>query len=264
MSRQAVARKFIAEFDSTETSIAELFVEITSRTTDLGRVIEIYKEFANRPDGYLHTPVFERFRDGKDDAVVRRFFASPFADVRIWLPEMFGIFVSRFPDHPQTYIVVDNLSDEYGKYLGRHNIEPSHATLYRRVLEELEVPVREGTMTTPARPTSRAAASFYKWFKERVEKESPDYLIGHFLAYEITDVLDFPDYTTAAKRIWPGRSDLHEFFTQHADSEHDAAFARDLLPFFAKNRKTMISAMGHLLENWTSFYRDASAETKKP
>ena len=118
-------------------------------------------------------------------------------------------------------------------------------------------------MTTPAQQTSKAAADFYKWFREKVATESPDYLIGHFLAYEITDVLDFPDYTAAAKRMWENNAPVHEFFTQHADSGHDAAFARDLQPFFVQNRKAMISAMGNLLENWTKFYRGASAEVEK-
>lgn len=246
-----------------ERGIAQEFIDAIPVDADLNSVIKIYKEFANRPDGYLHTSVFERMRDGKDDTVLRNFFASPFADVRIWLPEMFGIYTSRFPDHPQTYIVVDNLSDEYGKYLGRSDIEPSHALLYRRILDELQVPVKEGTMTTPAQQISKAAADFHSWFKQKVASESPEYLTGHFLAYEITDVLDFPDYTSAIKRMWPDRQDLHEFFTQHADSGHDAAFAKDLQPFFEKNRKPMIEAMGNLLENWTKFYRGASAEVVK-
>jgi hypothetical protein len=116
-------------------------------------------------------------------------------------------------------------------------------------------------MTTPAQPTSEAAADFYAWFKETVATQSAEYLIGHFLAYEITDVLDFPDYTVAANRLWPNRPELQEFFVQHADSGHDAAFARDLQPIFAQNRKVMIEAMGNLLEHWTEFYRGASIET---
>ena len=252
-----------SRIDRSETGIAKKFVDAIPATASLGSVIEVYKDFARQPEGYLHTPVFERMRDGQDDVMVKRFFASPFADVRIWLPEMFGVYVSRFPDHPQTYVVVDNLSDEYGKYLGHINVEPSHALLYRRILDTLNVPVREGTMTTPAQQTSKAAANFYSWFKQRVATESPDYLIGHFLAYEITDVLDFPDYTSAAKRMWSDKPETHEFFTQHADSGHDAAFARDLEPFFEQNRKAMVVAMGVLLENWTKFYRSASEEIQK-
>lgn len=248
--------------DVTVPGIARQFGVAHSRNARLGRVIEVYKEFADRTNGYLHTPVFERLRDGENDAAVKRFFASPFADVRIWLPEMFGIYVTRFPDHPLTYIVVDNLSDEYGKYFGNDEQQPSHALLYRRVLDELGVAVREDTMTTPAKQTSKAAAAYYDWFREQVETEAPEYLIGHFLAYEITDVLDFPDYTIAAKRIWRDKPGVHEFFSQHADSGHDAAFARDLEPFFEENRKPVIAAMGELLEQWTKFYRAASAEVK--
>lgn len=248
--------------DVTVPGIAKQFAVAHSRNSSLDRVIEVYKEFADRSNGYLHTPVFERLRDGAKDEAVKRFFASPFADVRIWLPEMFGIYVSRFPDHPMTYIVVDNLSDEYGKYFGNDTQQPSHALLYRRVLDELGVAIARDTMTTPARPTSRAAAAYYDWFREQVETEAPEYLIGHFLAYEITDVLDFPDYTIAAKRIWREKPEVHEFFWQHAESGHDAAFARDLEPFFAEHRKPVIAAMGNLLEEWTKFYRAASLEVK--
>ncbi|MEK7557535.1 MAG: iron-containing redox enzyme family protein, partial [Patescibacteria group bacterium] len=158
---------------------------------------------------------------------------------------------------------VDNLSDEYGKYLGHAEIEPSHALLYRRVLNKLGVPVRDGTMTTPAQQSSKAAADFYQWFREKVATESPDYLLGHFLAYEITDVLDFPDYATAALRMWPGDTAIHEFFIQHAESDHDSAFARDLQSFFEENREAMISAMGKLLEQWTVFYQRASEEVQQ-
>jgi hypothetical protein len=261
MDLNVVTHETGRDTEASKPSIAQQFAKANSDSTDLDRAIEIYKEFANRANGYLHTSVFERMRDGADEVVVKAFFASPFADVRIWLPEMFGTFVARFPDHPLTYVVVDNLSDEYGKYLGHSDIEPSHAHLYRRILDVLAVPVLEGTMTTPAQPTSEAAADFYAWFKETVAKQSAEYLIGHFLAYEITDVLDFPDYTVAAKRLWPNRPELQEFFVQHADSGHDAAFARDLQPIFAQNRKVMIEAMGNLLEHWTEFYRGASIET---
>ena len=241
-------------------STAKQFIDEIAQSK-LGVAIDIYKNTAKRShDGYLNAEVFQRMRDGKNDDAVRRFFAGPFAQVRIWLPEMFGLYISRFPDHTYTYVVADNLSDEYGKYLGHKDIKPSHAQLYRRVLNELKIPVVENTMSTPVKRSSQAATSFYDWFKKRTMTESPEYMIGHFLAYEITDVLDFPDYLVAALRLWPEKSNVHEFFTQHAESGHDAAFARDLENFFEQNRQRMIEGMGNLLEQWTIFYHRASEE----
>ncbi len=233
-------------------------------TTDLSGIVSLYKDLAKRfPDGYLNTLVFERMRDGQNDAVVKRFFAGPFAEVRIWLPEMFGIYISRFPDHPYTYVVVDNLSDEFGKYVGHQKIEPSHAQLYRPILDALEVAVIDGTMSTPTKRSSGAAANFYKWFREKTITEPPAYMLGHFLAYEITDTLDFPDYLTAAQRIWPENTAIHEFFTQHADSGHDASFAHDLQFLFEQNRDAMIAGMGNLLEQWTMFYQGVAKEVQQ-
>lgn len=243
--------------------IVNRFVNDASKIDNLTEVIKLYKDFAkDQSDGYLNTYVFQRMRDGKDNEAIKRFFAGPFAEVRVWLPEMFGLYISRFPDYPYTYVVVDNLSDEYGKYLGHNNIKPSHAQLYRRLLDELGVKVLEETMTTPKKKLSKAASNFYNWFKKIVINEPPEYLIGHFLAYEITDVLDFPDYLNFIVRIWPDRKDLHEFFTQHAESGHDAAFSKDLQPLFLNNKQKIIKAMGNLLECWTIFYQEASEEIK--
>jgi hypothetical protein len=241
-------------------NVAKQFIDENSRG-DLNAIIDTYKNIAKRPPtGYLNTNIFQRMRDGKNDDAVRDFFAGPFAQVRIWLPEMFGLYISRFTDHPYTYVIVDNLSDEYGKYFGHKNFEPSHAQLYRRVLDELEVKVAENSMSTPVERSSQAAANFYDWFKEQTTTKLPSYMIGHFLAYEITDVLDFPDYLVAAHRLWPQKSNVHEFFTQHAESAHDATFARDLENFFEQNRQKMIEGMGNLLEQWTTFYQQASEE----
>lgn len=254
---------FESERKADEGQLSKLFLESVPNSANLSRAIELYKELANGPSGYLRTRIFERMRDGQDDLEVENFFAGPFAEVRTWLPEMFGTYISRFSDYPQTYIVADNLSDEYGKYVGKNKLEPSHALLYRRVLEELHIPIKAGTMTTPANPKSAAAAHFRSWFEERVNSESPEYLMGHFLAYEITDVLDFPDYTKAANRMWPNNMSILEFFTQHAGSGHDASFAADLGPLFKQNRKQILSAMSSLLEHWTRFYLQASEEVKR-
>ena len=64
-------------------NITKKFEKETKNIRDLGKVIQIYKDLARRPPGgYLNTPVFERMRDGKDDEMVKRFFAGPFAEVR--------------------------------------------------------------------------------------------------------------------------------------------------------------------------------------
>lgn len=226
----------------------------------LSDAVAVYKEAAGLPGGYLNTVIFQRMRDGTDDERVKRFFAKPFAEVRTWLPGMLGLYISRFPDHPYTYVVADNLSDEYGKYVGHGDIEPSHAELYHPLLDELGVEVAEGTMSTPAHPASHAASDFYEWFKNTTATEQPAYMLGHFLAYEITDVLDFPDYYRAAKRIWPHNKGVHEFFTQHAHSGHDSTFARGLQPVFAQNQATMVAAMAQILVRWTTFYEKAARE----
>lgn len=237
------------------------FAEAALLSSSLRDAIRLYKSSARAgPDGYLNSPVFRQMRSPDGEACVRRFFAGPFAEVRTWLPEMFGLYISRFPDHPCTYIVADNLADEYGKYLGRRSIEPSHADLYRRVLDELDVPVMAETMSTPAVQNSLAAKSFRDWFRHRVVTASPDYLIGHFLAYEITDVLDFPDYSGAVKRIWPKRPDLHEFFVEHAQSNHDDSFSRELQIFYEGHQRPMVEAMAGLLDRWTRFYAEAATE----
>lgn len=243
---------------------AQEYVDIVQndpRRMELQHVIKLYKDFARaKPDGYLNVPVFEAMRTSPLSSVVTNFLAGPFAEVRTWLPEMFGRFIARFPDYPHTQVIADNLSDEYGKYMGRHKLELSHAELYRRVLDELKVPIQSGTMSTPKTPKSQAAKRFREWFSDVVNTESPEYLIGHFLAYEITDVLDFPDYDKAVKVIWPGRRDLHEFFSEHADSDHDGTFSRGLQSFYEENQYAMVVAMGNLLDHWTVFYVKASEE----
>lgn len=241
-------------------SYLTFFKNQACQTSRLFDVIAAYKKAANLPDGYLHTPIFQRMRDGKDDRAVQRFFGGPFAEVRTWLPAMFGLFIFRFPDHPYAHVVTDNLSDEYGKYRGSTEIKPSHAQLYRRVLDKIGLPVQEGTVSTLQEQQSKAAQAFYSWFVRVANTTTPNYLLGHFLAYEITDVLDFPDYTIAVQRIWPDDAGILEFFTQHAESGHDVSFAEGLQRFFELNKDTMVSAMANLLVKWTAFYQEAAAE----
>ena len=243
-------------------NVKNSFLIKVTKINELQEAINLYKKEAKSNIGYLNNPIFQRMRDGKDDNLVKRFFTSPFAHVRIWLPQMFGLFLQRFYDHPYAYVVVDNLSDEYGKYAGAKELEPTHADLYRHLLDILKIPIKSETMSTPDTKPSKAANNFYKWFKEQVETKSVYYLLSHFLAYEITDVLDFSDYTTAIKRIYPDESEMHEFFTQHANSGHDESFGRDLQTVYNKHKKEMDEALANLLQHWYIFYEQSFDEIK--
>ena len=236
------------------------FLTRVTKINQLSEAVKLYKQEAKSSEGYLNNPIFQRMRDGKNDELVTKFFAHPFAHVRIWLPQMFGLFIQRFYDHPYAYVVADNLSDEYGKYVGAKKLEPTHADLYNPLLKALKVPVKKETMSTPKTESSNAANNFYKWFREQVENKSVYYLLGHFLAYEITDVLDFPDYTTAIKRIYPDKVEIHEFFTQHAGSGHDESFGKDLQPVYEKHKKEMDEALANLLQHWYIFYEQSLTE----
>ncbi len=146
--------------------IANLFEKRSEGYKSLGEVMSIYKDLArDQKQGYLNTPLFERLQDGKNDGSVKRHLSQGFAQMRTWLPQMFGIFTMRYFDHPYAHVVVDNLRDEFGLYAGHKKKKASHAELYRRVLDELNVEVVKGSMSTPLAQASKANGHFHRFFK---------------------------------------------------------------------------------------------------
>jgi|GEM_PF-5576961 hypothetical protein len=230
--------------------------------SETGRIMAELKRLAEDPeDGYLHVPLFERMRDGRNDDAVKKWFLGPFAENRPWLPEMQGIFIARFFDHPYAHVVARNMAEEFGIELNAGEPKPSHSALYRRLLDECGVSVLDGMTSIPIVQRSTGSRIFYDWFRERLETQSAAYLLALLWAYEIEgDKIDFPFFLTAAKRIWPGRTDLLQFFVEHAETTHDIVFGADLQPMFDEHGKEMVGAMCDLHERYVQFYRATSDE----
>lgn len=171
-----------------------------------------------------------------------------------------------FHDDPDATKYVYRLGGLYQLHVEPPSQDPEHSALYARILQASGEPIVSGLMSTPGRLRySEAAADFYIWFDQMVRTKPFPYMMAFFLAYEITDGLDFPDMSTAVKRMFPNEKDLYEFSDVHAASDHDSKFMSTMLSvdpdFFTTNREEVINAMGAILGHWTIFNRRASAES---
>lgn len=239
---------------------AERFVQGAKGLETVTGALHHYQSYAR--SGYLTEEIFERFCDGKEDPAILNWLAGPWPHVRTWVPEMHGRFFVRFHDSPYIKTVAENLGDECGLY--RDGTEgDTHAELYARVMRELGVPIKQGTLSTPEGEGFASASTFYGWFREQMDTLPEPAVLGHLLAYEVADDLDFTKYEKAATRLWPGRDDLLEFFLLHRTSGHDETFAERLQPLYEQDPDMMLHAMGNMLPHWRRFYQESWREAKR-
>ncbi len=220
-------------------------------------VQQAVREFViSMEQGYLRGKFFQVVADGTCPESVKAFLGGPFAQMRAPFSRWLATVIARFPDHAETEAFAYNLRDEFGEEPGR----PSHAALYRRLIDELGVQVEEGKVSTPAISSSEAARAVKESCERVVASESLAYLAGFFAGFEATDGPDFTRLGVAVRQIWPDRPDLHEFFHTHAISDHDIKFVANLNPLFLQQKPEFLRGMDDFLKLWTKFYEQATQE----